>query len=145
MNLDAARIGQLLTAVDRVYVAALDASQWKPFLGAAAALVKADNAYVGERRHAGNMCSQPQAVIIRTAAGGAVARRTEREDARADICAVAGAGAVDRLLTAGRTINEIASILGITEGSARGNTSSASSARPGPSGRPTLSVSSARP
>jgi hypothetical protein len=42
MNLDSARIGQLLTAVDLVYAAALDASQWKPFLGAAAALVKAD-------------------------------------------------------------------------------------------------------
>jgi DNA-binding CsgD family transcriptional regulator len=51
MNLDSARIGQLLTAVDLVYAAALDASQWKPFLGAAAALVKADNAYVSEISH----------------------------------------------------------------------------------------------
>jgi DNA-binding CsgD family transcriptional regulator len=51
MNLDSTRIGQLLTAVDLVYAAALDASQWKPFLGAAAALVKADNAYVSEIAH----------------------------------------------------------------------------------------------
>jgi DNA-binding CsgD family transcriptional regulator len=51
MNLDSARIGQLLTAVDLVYAAALDASRWKPFLGAAAALVKADNAYVSEIAH----------------------------------------------------------------------------------------------
>ena len=216
MNLDSARIGQLLTAVDLVYAAALDASQWKPFLGAAAALVKADNAYVSEIAHGdgtleyvvldtenwdsvsvgryaalmdedprmpafrqspyrplhcrmvvpemqlrqsrvylealkpldieytlvvgvpaghgvtnflgftrkavspgfntedcelvgelvphlgacfhGAPCAQPRAVIIRAAAGVAVARRTEREDARADICAVAGAGAADRVV-----------------------------------------------
>jgi DNA-binding CsgD family transcriptional regulator len=51
MNLDSARLGQLLTAVDLVYAAALDISQWKPFLGAAAVLLKADNAYVSEIAH----------------------------------------------------------------------------------------------
>jgi DNA-binding CsgD family transcriptional regulator len=51
MQLEGTRVDQLLAAVDLVYAAALDISQWKPFLGAAAALVKADNAYVSEIAH----------------------------------------------------------------------------------------------
>jgi DNA-binding CsgD family transcriptional regulator len=42
---------QLLTAIDRLYAAALDPSKWKVFLETAAELLKADNAYVSEIAH----------------------------------------------------------------------------------------------
>jgi DNA-binding CsgD family transcriptional regulator len=42
---------QLLTAIDRLYAAALDPSKWKAFLQAAAEMLKADNAYVSEIAH----------------------------------------------------------------------------------------------
>jgi DNA-binding CsgD family transcriptional regulator len=46
-----AQYGQLLSVIDGLYSAALDPAQWQPFLTRAAALLRADNAYVSEIRH----------------------------------------------------------------------------------------------
>jgi DNA-binding CsgD family transcriptional regulator len=54
--LASAQHGQLLSAIDGVYAAALDPAQWQPFLTRAAALLGADNAYVSEIHHdSGNL------------------------------------------------------------------------------------------
>jgi DNA-binding CsgD family transcriptional regulator len=51
VSLDPAAYEQLLTAIDRLYAAALDSSKWTAFLETAAAMVGADNAYVSEIAH----------------------------------------------------------------------------------------------
>ena len=40
-----------LAAVDRLYAAALDPAEWGGFLGVAATMFKADNAYVSQIEH----------------------------------------------------------------------------------------------
>ena len=51
MPLSPAIYDQVLTSVDRLYAAALDASNWPSFLETAAAMLNADNAYVSEIAH----------------------------------------------------------------------------------------------
>ena len=51
MPLSPANYDQILTSIDRLYAAALDASKWPSFLEAAAAMLNADNAYVSEIAH----------------------------------------------------------------------------------------------
>ncbi|HEV3105453.1 MAG TPA: hypothetical protein VGZ01_07180, partial [Trinickia sp.] len=51
MSLAPAAYQQLLTAIDRLYEAALDPSKWKAFLETAAEMLLADNAYVSEIAH----------------------------------------------------------------------------------------------
>jgi len=46
-----AQYRQLLSVIDGLYAAALDSAQWQPFLSGAAALLRADNAYVSEIHH----------------------------------------------------------------------------------------------
>jgi DNA-binding CsgD family transcriptional regulator len=51
LSLAPAAYQQLLTAIDRLYEAALDPSKWKAFLETAAEMLLADNAYVSEIAH----------------------------------------------------------------------------------------------
>jgi DNA-binding CsgD family transcriptional regulator len=51
VSLAPAAYEQLLTAIDRLYAAALDSSKWKAFLEIAAEMLRADNAYVSEIAH----------------------------------------------------------------------------------------------
>jgi DNA-binding CsgD family transcriptional regulator len=46
-----AQYAQLLSVIDGLYSAALDPTQWQPFLNGAAALLRADNAYVSQIHH----------------------------------------------------------------------------------------------
>jgi DNA-binding CsgD family transcriptional regulator len=51
LSLSPAIYDQVLTSIDRLYAAALDASKWPSFLDTTAAMLKADNAYVSEIAH----------------------------------------------------------------------------------------------
>jgi DNA-binding CsgD family transcriptional regulator len=51
LPLSPASYDHILTSIDRLYAAALDASKWPPFLETAAAMLNAGNAYVSEIAH----------------------------------------------------------------------------------------------
>ena len=51
MPIASVQYGEILSVIDGLYAATLDPAQWQPFLGRAAALLRADNAYVSHIQH----------------------------------------------------------------------------------------------